>query len=259
MDLLQLMAARCRHRLLIFDGGVMSKIYTFDCVTSTFDKINEFPPEHLLTVAAKRQTSGCGRRGRIWQSDEGGLYFSTLLDAKYFEDDIGFCTIVCTVAVARTIYEFGNCSIKWPNDIVINGKKVCGILTKLTSTKSRIDFICAGIGVNTNTSQFDKSLTSASSILLETGKKCDDDKLLNNILDEIEKSLKKDKKQIIEEYKNMCITLGREVVVHHADGSNYAGMCIDITENGELIVECEGKTLCVNSGEVSVRGLYGYV
>ena len=237
----------------------MSKIYTFDCVTSTFDKISEFQPEHMLTVVAKRQTSGCGRRGRTWQSDEGGLYFCTLLDAKYFDADIGFSTIVCAVAVAKAISKFSDCNIKWPNDIVINGKKVCGILAKLASSKGKIDFICAGIGVNTNITQFDKSLTNASSILLETGSKCDDNELLNNILNQIEQSIQKDKKQIIKEYKEMCITLGKEVIVHHADESNYTGVCTDITENGELIVECKDKTLCVNSGEVSVRGLYGYV
>ncbi len=237
----------------------MSKIYTFDCVTSTFDKINEFEPQHLLTVAAKRQTSGCGRRGRTWQSDEGGLYFSTLLDAKYFDSDIGFCTVVCAVAVAKAICKFANCSIKWPNDIVINGKKVCGILTKLASANGKIGFICAGIGVNTNITQFDKSLTNASSILIETGTICNDEELLNNILDQIKQYLQKDKKQIIKEYKKMCITLKKEVVVHHTDGSNFTGVCTDITGKGELIVKCGKQTLCVNSGEVSVRGLYGYV
>ena len=237
----------------------MSKIYIFDCVTSTFDKINEFPPEHLLTVVAKQQTNGCGRRGRIWQSDNGGLYFSTLLDAKYFDNNIGFSTVVCAVAVAKAISKYGNCQIKWPNDMVINGKKVCGILTKLTSTNGKINYICAGIGVNTNIVQFDKSLTNASSILLETGCTCANDELLNDILIEIEQTLKNDKKQIVENYKQMCITLGKEVVVHHINNNNYTGICTDITDEGELIVKCKNETICVNSGEVSVRGLYGYI
>ena len=237
----------------------MNKIYKFDCVTSTFDKISEFPPEHMLTVVAKCQTRGCGRLGRVWQSDNGGLYFSTLLDAKFFEGDIGFSAVVCAVAVAKSIARFGDCRIKWPNDIVINGKKVCGILAKLASINGKTDFVSVGIGINTNTSRFDERLENASSILLQTGNKCDDNALLNDILSNIEQVLTKNKKQIIEEYKSMCITLGSEVIVHHLSGNNYCGICTDINEKGELIVENNGKQMCVNSGEVSVRGLYGYV
>lgn len=236
----------------------MGKIYKFDCVTSTFDKLTEYQPEHLLTVVAKTQTSGCGRRGRNWQSDQGGLYFSTVLDAKYF-DEIGFSTIVCAVAVANVLSEYGKCSIKWPNDIVMDGKKICGILTKIASDNGTIRYINAGIGINTNTSVFDPTLTYASSVLNITGKKCNNDILLEKILTSIEQCISMPKAEIMKRYRKFCITIGSDVIIHNSDGTDFECKCTEVTDNGELIVETDGKTITINSGEVSVRGLYGYV
>jgi BirA family biotin operon repressor/biotin-[acetyl-CoA-carboxylase] ligase len=237
----------------------MHKIYEFDNVTSTFDKINEFEHEHLLTVIAKRQTNGCGRLGRSWQSDDGGLYFSTLMDASYFKDNMGFSTVVCAVAVARVVGLFGKVYIKWPNDIVMNGKKICGILTKMTSSKGETNYICAGIGINTNITKFDTQLVNASSIYIETNKICNNTDIAKSVLDEIEKIIKTDSSKIIKEYKELCITLGKEITVHHITDGEYKGICKDINDDGTLVVESQGKTHIVNSGEVSVRGLYGYV
>ncbi len=236
----------------------MSKVYKFDCVTSTFDKLGEYAPEHLLTVVAKCQTAGCVRRGRSWQSDMGGLYFSTVLDAKYF-DEIGFSTIVCAVAVTKALSQYGECYIKWPNDIVMNGKKICGILTKLWSADGTIGYINAGIGVNTNTAEFAPELTHASSIMAQTGTKCDNDIVLENILKQIELCIAMPKADVIDEYRKLCITVGKDVMVHRSDGSSFECRCTAISDSGELEVECNGQAFCINSGEVSVRGLYGYV
>ena len=237
----------------------MYKIFEFESVTSTFDKINEYTPEHLLTVIAKRQTNGCGRLGRSWQSDDGGLYFSTMINAEYFKDNMGFSTVVCAVAVARVICSFGNVYIKWPNDIVMNGKKICGILTKMSSSKGDINYICAGIGINTNITEFDSQLVNASSIYIETNQKCNNTDVAKSVICEIDKIIKTDKKEIIEEYKKLCITLGSEITVHHITDGEYKGICKDINDDGTLVVQADGKTHIVNSGEVSVRGLYGYV
>ena len=237
----------------------MNKIFEFDTVTSTFDKISDYPAKHLLTVVAKKQTKGSGRLGRSWQSDEGGLYFSTYIKADYFKDDIGFSTVVCAVAVSRVLSEYGKVHIKWPNDIVMNKKKICGILTKMSSTDGKFDYIVAGIGINTNVTHFQSELTNASSVLIETDIKCDNLSIANKILENIDKLIKSDKRTVIEEYKKLCITLGSEVIVHHITDGEYKGKCTDITDDGKLLVECDGKTICVNSGEVSVRGLYGYV
>lgn len=237
----------------------MSKIFEYDIVTSTFDKLKKFEPEHLLTVIAKQQTNGSGRLGRTWKSDDGGLYFSTLINAGYFAENTGFSTVVCAVAVARVLSSFGNVYIKWPNDIVMNGKKICGILTKISSENGSFDYIAAGIGINTNITHFDKELTNASSIFIETKQKCNNTDIAKKILEQIDILIKTDKKEIIQEYKKLCITVGKQITVHHITDGEYKGTCKDINDDGTLLVESDGKTFSVSSGEVSVRGLYGYV
>ncbi len=234
-------------------------LYIFDSVSSTFDKIADFPRTEGLTVIARHQTNGRGRLGRSWSSDEGGIYMSFNLTPPLSPEDASELTIPCALGVAKALHKYGDCKIKWPNDIVLNGKKICGILSTMGITDGKTDYVCVGIGINTNQTEFN-GLPNASSIRMLTGDMCDENQIICDILENIEKEYISDKKAVLEQYKNYCLTLGSVVTVHYCDDrEDFSGECIDITDNGLLVVKSGEKTVYVSSGEVSVRGLYGYV
>lgn len=236
-----------------------SPLYIYEEVTSTFDKAAEFEPSHGLAVVAKAQTAGRGRLGRQWQSDEGGLYMSIYLSTDATLEGCGKVTSLCAVAVAKALSSYGDCRIKWPNDIVMNGKKICGILTKSCIQDGKAPYACVGIGINANNKDFPEELAYASSILTETGAVCDTNEIMKSVFDNIEKSYKLTHTEIMHLYREMCITLGSEIMVHRPDGTVLQGVCTQINDIGELTVKTDDKCITVNSGEVSVRGLYGYV
>lgn len=243
------------------DALIGNPIYYFDEITSTFDKIKEFPLREGLTVVSKKQSKGRGRLGRNWSSEEGGVYFSFYLTPDTSPEEATFATIICALGTAKALQKYGNCSIKWPNDIVMNKKKICGILTTMGATADKLEYICVGIGINVNKDKFDEDLPYASSLKIETKKICDENQILCDVLESIEKIYTTyNSEKVISEYKKYCITIGNTIKVHYADGSeNFSGKCIGIKKDGSLIVQKENKTITVNSGEVSVRGLYGYV
>lgn len=237
-----------------------NKILHFDTVTSTFDKLAEYPPEDGLTVVADTQTGGVGRNGRAWMSDKGGLYFSFYVIPKGDAAEIPFIAIVCALAAYRTIARYTSCSIKWPNDIVKDGKKICGILTKSTFNGDAV-YVTAGIGINVNNSDFadlDYRATSLKNIL---GKEFDREIICKEFLCEFEDIyLSLTKAQIINQYSEVCVTVGEKVAVHYnTDNTVFEGRCIGVCSDGTLDIETENGTVNVNSGEVSVRGIYGYV
>lgn len=244
----------------LLDTDFLGKpLYVFESVSSTFDKISEYPRTNGLTVAAKVQTNGRGRLGRSWKSDCGGVYFSFNLLPKIPPSEVTFITVICALGTVKALSQYGDCRIKWPNDIVLNGKKICGILTTMSICEGETEFVCVGIGINANKTEFD-GLPNASSLINETGKQCDENKLISSVLKSIENEYARNRDEVTEEYKKYCITLGSTVAVHYADGrENFVGKCTDITNDGALTVTNGEKTVTVNSGEVSVRGLYGYV
>ena len=212
------------------------------------------------------QTNGRGRRGNIWISKKNeGLWFSILLkpDKKL---DKAFCiTLLSGLAVSNALSKLTGIKtgIKWPNDIVYNNKKVCGILSEISYKNSEIDYIVLGIGINLNTEEFDREIKNiATSVFLETGKKVNKEMLLAEILNELEPLyfdyIKNGMKNIIDDYKMNCVTLNKEVLVVLGD-IQYRAYAKDITDDGELIVNFNGENKKISSGEVSVRGLFGYV
>jgi len=216
-------------------------------------------PDRTVFVADK-QTVGRGRLGRSWVSDEGGLWLSILLKPDIAPENASFVTLVAGLAVSSIIENSG---IKWPNDIVVGSKKVCGILTEMSSSGESLNHIICGIGINLNCEAFPDELSEiATSVYLETGKKSNIDKALNLLLESFERFyclfLEKGFSALIDEYKKRCVTLGRDVTVIRGSNS-YPAKAVDINLNGELVVETENGTENVLSGEVSVRGLFGYV
>ena len=236
-------------------------LYFFVTTTSTFDESDKLPPKNGTVVCAKNQTNGRGRLGRQWESENGGIYFSVILNSDFVRDNIDIITPLCAVAIRRAIAKYTPCKIKWPNDIVSDcGKKLCGILTKVQTDSEGNLFVNVGIGINANTQNFDSELCWASSVKLITGKDINENKLFCECLFEIENCLGKEPvKSVMTEFKNQCLTLGKTVrLISHQGKIDQTGLCTDIAPDGTLVVKKDdGEVINVNSGEVSVRGIYG--
>ncbi len=235
-------------------GLLGKKIVFYDKLSSTFDKIKELPITEGLTVVCAKQTNGCGRLGRSWESNKGGIYFTFALTPPFGGFDIPFVTIVCALGVCRALKEFVPCGIKWPNDIVSNGKKLCGILTKTIAENGKISALLVGIGVNVNNDSFD--VPHAASLNTITGQYYDENLILRKILNETDyvyTCMTCD--DILEKYKKYCVNLGRQVTLSYRD-KVVAGVCTDIQKNGSMSVDTVEGSLDVHSGEVSVKGIY---
>lgn len=212
---------------------------------------------HGTVFIADIQTNGKGRLGRTWDAEKKtGICMSILI-----KDDIPVCnapliTLAAGLAVCRAIG--CNSMIKWPNDVVIGSKKVCGILTE----RSDGNIIC-GIGINVNTKSFAPELADkATSMYMETGEKHDIDYIAALVLNEFEAVYSAfyegGFEAIREEYRSLCITPGNDVVIIK-NGEHIPAYAMDISPEGELVVRTDEGITAVSSGEVSVRGMYGYV
>ncbi len=224
-------------------------------------------PEGTL-VSADLQTAGKGRRGRSWKTEAGtALMFSVLLKPDISPDSAPQITLTMAMAVTKAIRDICglDARIKWPNDVVVNGKKVCGILTEMDMSADRIDHVIVGTGVNVNQTMIPEELSqSATSLYLETGKQLDKEELLGEITRAFEEYyacflVSCDMTRLKETYNGWLVSLNREVKVLDPQGE-FTGISKGINEKGELLVErSDKKTEAVYAGEVSVRGLYGYV
>lgn len=212
--------------------------------------------------ASEVQTGGKGRRGKNWASPRGvGAWFSILLKPELRPEEVPRITLIAGLAVCRAIGD--SAMIKYPNDVVIGTKKVCGILTELSAEMDFVNYIVCGIGINVNTPSFEGELSErATSLLIETGQTYSRARLIGAVLTEFE-ALYRDFLQnglsgMMEEYRSRCITLGSEVTVTY-NKQSVRGKCTDIREDGSIVIRTEDGDLTISSGEVSVRGIYGYV
>ncbi len=252
---------------------MITKRYHFDVLDSTNKKAKELAEkgcEHGTLVTADMQAAGVGRRGRSWSSEKGtGIYMSMVLRPQMETEQVSMLTLVAALAVAKAleklgVYEKQEPCIKWPNDLVLHKKKICGILTELALVGTKIDYVIVGIGINVSNQQFPEEIKeTASSILLETGKNVDREELLveiwNCFKDDYETFLEiQDFSLLKEAYEAYLVNKYQSVMVLDPAG-NYEGTAMGITKKGELIVDTENGQKLVSSGEVSVRGIYGYV
>ena len=257
---------------------IITKRYHFENIDSTNKKARELAQEgclHGTLVTADAQNAGIGRRGRNWSSEKDtGIYMSVVLCPNIETDEASMLTLVAAMAVEKAIEhvcqngQMQNAQIepriKWPNDIVMNKKKVCGILTELSLKDTKIDFIVLGIGINVDTLTFPEEIAqTASSIRLETGQDVDKELLIDEIWRQFEFYYEqflqtKDVSLFKGEYEKALINKEEKVKVLDPLGE-YTGVARGITNTGELIVDTGCKTKYVSSGEVSVRGIYGYV
>lgn len=246
------------------------EIYYFDSIDSTNTKAKELAEEGHPSgtlVVADRQTAGKGRRGRSWESPTGiGIFMTLMLKPEINPNHASMLTLVAAMATTRAIRRVTGvpAMIKWPNDIVMNGKKVCGILTEMSAQFDYINHIVIGIGINVHNEDFPEEIAqTASSIYLESGQHIHRASLIEAFLEEFEdvyaEYLKtEDMEGLMKEYDAMLVNRGRQVRVLDPK-EPFEGKAMGITKKGELIVDTWESRKLVSSGEVSVRGIYGYV
>ena len=247
-----------------------NKIYYETEIDSTNTKAMKLAEEgapHGTIVVTDHQTNGRGRRGRSWESPAGeAIAMTFLLRPKIDPNNASMLTLIAAMAVARGIEdETGlKAGIKWPNDVVINRKKVSGILTEMSAQADYVNHIVVGIGINVHIQEFPEELKNiATSVFLELGMKINRAALIERICEYFEAYFEvflqtEDLSAISKQYDAYMVNRNQPVKVLDPKDT-YEGTARGITTRGELLVDtCESIKL-VSSGEVSVRGIYGYI
>jgi BirA family biotin operon repressor/biotin-[acetyl-CoA-carboxylase] ligase len=234
-------------------SGLISTIFgndimLYDVVDSTNsiarDSAKEGKPKGTI-IMAKTQNEGYGRLKRYWFSPSGGLWFSTILRPSFDTTKAPLITLMAGVAVSETLnkkYPVTS-TIKWPNDVLVNGKKICGIITEMRTNGSNIGYIILGTGINVNfmVSDLPEDLQVTSTTLKEEmGDDVDLEDLLIGILKSISHYLQKmedgDFDVIVNRWKESSDTLGRKVRIE-LEGESMEGVAQDLDENGALILK----------------------
>ncbi|MFR2512607.1 MAG: biotin--[acetyl-CoA-carboxylase] ligase [Lachnospira eligens] len=219
--------------------------------------------ESQMAAAATRQELGISCGKRIWMS--------LFLRPDIAPVNASMLTIVAAMAVQEAIHKVltedghdAECRIKWPNDIVLNKKKVCGILTEMSAEMDYIHYVVIGMGINVNTTEFDDSIkATASSLYLETGDHLKRSRIVAAFSESFAKYYDTFVKTqnlagLKEDYNSMLVNKGGDVKAIYAD-KEIVGKAIGINDEGELIIKTDEGEKIIRTGEVSVRGLYGYV
>lgn len=249
------------------------RVFYFPTIDSTnlqAKKYAEEPDADGALFLADEQTKGRGRRGRSWSSPAGdNIFMSLLLKPKLRPESASMMTLLAALAVAAAAEEMTGLEvkIKWPNDIVINKKKICGILTEMSSEIDYIHYLVIGIGINVNTGIFPEEIKEmASSLFLSSGakKRWNRSELICLLMEHLERYyeqfLQTENLSFVQEDYNRKLAGIHEQVKVLGETEDMVGISRGITETGELIVELpDGSRKEVMSGEVSVRGLYGYI
>ena len=246
------------------------ELFYFDSIDSTNTKAKEMAekgyPSGTLVVA-DQQTAGKGRRGRSWDSPAGtGIFLTLMLKPDINPNNASMLTLVAALATAKAINDVTGAAarIKWPNDIVVNGKKICGILTEMSAQFDYINHIVIGIGFNVHNETFPEDIReTASSLYLECGKHFHRAEIIERFLSHFEEFYNiflqtEDLEGLMKEYNALLVNIQKQVRVLDPK-EPYEGKAIGITKKGELIVDTWESRKLVSSGEVSVRGIYGYI
>ena len=241
---------------------------TVDSTNNYAKRIAEQGAETGTLVVAEEQTGGKGRRGRSWETPKGAnIAMTILLKPQIRPEHASRLTLLMAMAVVRGIRKVTglDAGIKWPNDVVVDGHKVCGILTEMSTEMDYINYVVIGTGINVNQTEFPEEIReTAGSLKRAAGHSIARAELAAAIMEELENLygifLKtEDLSALKEEYNKNCVTCGHEIRVMEP-GHEYTGTTDGINDSGELVVKkMDGENVCVYAGEVSVRGLYGYV
>lgn len=220
--------------------------------------------EEGTVVVAEEQVEGRGRLQRGWYSPFGkGLWFSLVLRPDFLPMEAPKCTLMAAVAVTKALRKMGitNAAIKWPNDVLVKGKKMVGILTEMTGTMDEIEYIILGVGLNVTTGpdEWPDDLKSIATSILMEGVEIPRIEAFNIILHELEEQyfevLANGFDHTLEEWRALSCTVGQHVRVHPGNKPAYDGMALDIDADGNLLVRPDGGETVnrVIAGDVSIR------
>lgn len=239
-----------------------------DSTNTRIKHLAEQGKEHGTLAVADRQNSGKGRRGRAWESPLGeNIYMSLLLRPTMEPSKAPMLTLVMAYSAAMAIREQEGLEvgIKWPNDLVIGTKKICGILTEMSAEVDYINYVVIGVGINVNMQSFPEELCEkATSLRVEKESPIKRSALIACIMKKFEENYERFVKEqnlkfLQEDYNRLLISKEKEVRVLEP-GGEYNAYALGINETGELLVRKEdGEEETVFAGEVSVRGIYGYI
>ena len=263
-----------KHEILShLPGDIPWQVQYYDTIDSTNDRAKALAAQgapHGTVLIADQQTGGRGRMGRSFSSPAGlGIYLSVLLRPKCHARDMMHLTCAAAVAMCDAVQKTTGFrpGVKWINDLIADGKKLGGILTELSVTpdSGQASHAIVGIGINCcqKPADFPEDIRDiAVSLETATGQKIDRHRLaaaMINALWEMDGKLLTQKASVMEAYAKDCITLGKEVILHRNE-QTFCGTAMNIDPDGGLLIRLtDGTVQTVNSGEVSVRGMYGYV
>ena len=244
----------------------------FDSIDSTNTRARELARQgapHGTVLIADHQTGGRGRRGRSFHSPAGsGIYMSVILRPHCAPQQIMHLTCAAAVAMCDAVESAVGFrpGIKWTNDLVCGKRKIAGVLTELGfDNRGNVDFAVIGIGINCcqQEADFPEDIRSiAGSLTSISGQSIDRAVVAAAMMDALyrmDAELLTGKAHILNRYRKDCITLGKEISLVRGEEIRH-GTALDIDDAGALIVRFpDGTAEAVNSGEVSVRGMYGYV
>lgn len=238
----------------------MAKIHRFKKISSTNATARDLAKKGAKAgevVIAEQQTKGRGRLQRKWLSKPGNLYVSLILRPHIPTKVASHLTFVASLAVAKTLEKnLGmSPSLKWPNDVLVDGKKIAGILTEIETVDSKIDFAIVGIGINVNQEKFPKNLSqTATSLQQILGKSLNLDQILEQLLQSFEEwytaYLKQGFSIIKEMWEEMSVIIGRDVEIRD-HRKKLKGRALGIDQNGALLLQVSsGETIPVYSGDL---------
>ena len=247
------------------------EIAYYSLIDSTNNKAKKLAEEgaaHGTLVIADEQNGGRGRRGRSWETPpKSSIAMTLIVRPDLPPEKASMLTLVMGMAVAsacRSLLDLP-AGIKWPNDVVLDGKKICGILTEMSAEMDGIHYLVIGTGINVNMNEFPEQIRqTATSLSLEAGHPVNRAEVICRCMKYFEQYYemfmeRQDLSALREAYNGMLVNMDREVRVLEP-GNTYSGITRGINDRGELLVEKEDHTVeRVFAGEVSVRGIYGYV
>jgi BirA family biotin operon repressor/biotin-[acetyl-CoA-carboxylase] ligase len=243
-------------------------IIHFDTIDSTNDYAKKIAGDmdDGTVIISEEQTKGRGRMGRRWHSRKGdGIWLSIILKPDINPYNCPFITLIAGASIVKSLNKLGvKSSIKWPNDIIINNKKVCGVLTELAAEIDKVNYVVLGIGMNIKTLNFDEEIENVATSLYKEGYKLSRIDIVSEILMEFENLYtdyinNKHKTEVLNICKEYSAILNKNIYLLK-NGEKTKARCIDMNEDGNLIVKFDDNSVKeIMSGEVSIRGEEGYV
>ena len=238
------------------------KIFAFDVLDSTNVKAKSLALDNVAegtVVIADNQTAGKGRLGRTWNSEAGkNLTFSVIIRPRISPQHLGILSLYAGVSVARAISQLSNKTVhcKWPNDVLLNKKKVCGILSESVTSNGSITAVIIGIGININQRKFSSELHGkATSFAIETGREIDRRTILAEILQELETGYADIRSgsfdTILRQWTEYSSFIGQPVSIDQ-HGTIVRGIASHVADDGGLVIRTNGKEVKILAGDVTI-------